>query len=84
MSASLILVFAVFVANIIGANIYYLRKVANDKNPSGLPSKQIEQIKKYLKENNVGTIETYFLKYSFYINIVLLLVWFIMLLGEFK
>jgi hypothetical protein len=63
--------------NIAFGNYFYICKVRKNQPPSFLPSNQRKEIKQYLLTHKSGAIETYFLRYGFFINIVFMAAWFI-------
>lgn len=83
MFITMVFIFFVFVLNLIFANYFYFTKVGKNQELSALPSIQIRQIKQYLQENKVGFLELYFLKYSVFINFLLLSSWLYILINEF-
>jgi hypothetical protein len=75
----MVLMFSLFIINLIFSNYYYFVKVRKDKSCSFLPSKQHKEIKYYLLNNKVNIVGLYFLKYSFFVNFFLLALWFFIL-----
>ena len=70
------IIFLVFIINLIVAGYYYFAKVRKHKNPRFSPSNQLEDINDYLLHNKVSAVELYFLKYSFLVNVLLVILWF--------